>query len=156
MTVVHVENADIDRATLKDHLKVAQGRLDEREYVDTAIVADAEQRLRAGRVEVLVLDIGLNIPVDNETMPALLRRLVQFRQHPDSQAQKDCDAYRLAHLAAHRGVPCALLTNWPDYMRNDKSVTQASLRKAFGVEEVFDKDSAGFRACAAWVRQKLR
>ena len=80
-------------------------------------------------------------------------------QHENASSQTNCTlqnfyAYRLARLAHSLGVPCALLTNFPEYLGLEGQQLEV-LRDAFHARAVFRKDEAGMAACASWVRQEL-
>jgi hypothetical protein len=154
MTIMHVEDNGITRESLANLLGVRNGRIEGDEYVSTGIVAAAEERLSRGTVGALVLDIGLNARWDNANMHRALRNLVSA---PEGQLPGDPGlvSYRLARTARDQKVPCALLTNWPDYLKESEGLTLKALRDAFHAEAVFRKDEAGMSECAAWVRHYL-
>jgi hypothetical protein len=156
MSVIHVEDNGITRASLANLAGVKAGRIGGHVYIATGIVAAVEERLIEGTVQALVLDLGLNARWDNRNMLRGLRRLILASGRPDPQKGRGFPAHRLALLARDHEVPCALLTNWPDYFREGDQLTTEALRKAFYAEAVFRKDETGMSACAAWVREHLR
>ena len=154
MIILHVEDNGITRESLAHLLGVRNGRIDGHEYVSTGIVAAAEERLSRGTVRALVLDIGLNVRWDNANIHRALRNLVAAPE-PRLAGDPGLLSYRLALRARDLKVPCALLSNWPDYLKDEDGLTLEALRDTFHAEAVFRKDEAGMSACAAWVRHAL-
>jgi hypothetical protein len=154
MAILHVENRDDTRSVLADHLGAKGGVVDGLAYVSTSLFGAAEARLRSGTVRALVLDLGLNPEWDNRNLSRALRQLALGKKPLDHQEVQDFYAYRLAHLAQSLGVPCSLLTNFPEYLGLEGPQLEA-LRDAFHAEAVFRKDEYGIAACACWVRQEF-
>jgi hypothetical protein len=155
MAVLHVEDNAITRASLAHLVGVRNGRISGHAFIATGIVAAAMERLNQGTVIALVLDIGLNAPWDNKHMRRALHDLLVAPDRDDPAFESGLGAHRLAMLARTHNVPCALLTNWPDYLNEEDGCSERELREAFGADEVFRKDETGMTECAAWVRQHL-
>jgi hypothetical protein len=155
MTIMHVEDNGITRASLANLVGVKNGRIEGHEYIATGIVAAAAERLSQGTVRALVLDIGLNVRWDNANMHRALRDLVTGPEFHGPREDPALVSHRLAVLARDQKVPCALLTNWPDYLKEEGGLTLKVLRDAFCAEVIFRKDEAGMSECAAWVRHYL-
>jgi hypothetical protein len=155
MTVLHVEDNGITRASLARLLGVKNGRIDGHAYISTGIAAAARERLSQGTVSALVLDIGLNVKWDNRKMRQALRTLILNPEQPDHEEEPGGSAHGLALEARRHRVPCALLTNWLDYLSGEDGCSARALRDAFCAQAVFQKDETGMGECAAWVRQQL-
>ncbi|HKM57041.1 MAG TPA: hypothetical protein VJY33_26785 [Isosphaeraceae bacterium] len=153
MSVVHVENQDITRAALADLMGVEDGRIDGTKYIDTSLFGVAEGQLRKGKVQALVLDLGLNPKWDNTHLPRVLKQLAQGLDIAAQDAE-NFYAYRLALLAHERQVPCALLSNFPGMLGLDEQRSK-TLLAAFHAEKIFPKTDVGVEECADWIRQIL-
>jgi hypothetical protein len=153
MSVLHVENDDITRDALVRLMEEEDVQVDRDRYIPVSVYGEAEKRLHRGGVQLLILDLGLNPTWDNRNLPRVLRRLAEGLGL-EPQDVENFYAFRLARLAHDRGVPCALLTNFPEYLQLDGTRLDA-LRNAFGAQAVFKKDEAGMTACVTWVGQIL-
>jgi hypothetical protein len=154
MAILHVENRDDTRAVLADLLGVEDGTVEGLAHASTSVFGAAEAQLRSGSVRVLVLDLGLNPEWDNQNLPRALRQLAQAGTPLGEQDAREFYAFRLAQLAHDLGVPCALLTNFPEYLGLEGRQLEA-VRDAFHAKAVFRKDEAGMAECASWVRSEL-
>src|SRR5208283_3841334 len=110
--------------------------------------------LRKGKVQALVLDLGLNPKWDNTHLPRVLKQLAQGLDIAAQDAE-NFYAYRLALLAHERQVPCALLSNFPGMLGLDEQRSK-TLLAAFHAEKIFPKTDVGVEECADWIRQILR
>jgi CheY-like chemotaxis protein len=150
MSVLHVENDDNPRDALA---RLVKEEVDGVRLISVSNYGEAEKRLRGSGVQLLILDLGLNPTWDNRNLPRVLRRLAEGLEL-DPQDAEHFYAFRLARLAHDRGVPCVLLTAFPEHLRLDGARSEA-LRNAFHAQAVFKKDEAGLTECAAWVGEHL-
>jgi hypothetical protein len=111
-----------------------------------------ERLLRDEPVSAFVLDLSLD-PWSHRNILRLLLRLINEKENLEAEDEAKFHAYRLALLAHHRGVPCALLTNWQDFINPEKGVTEEAMRKVFHVNAIFGKED--LTPCAAWVKKQV-
>jgi hypothetical protein len=162
MSVIHVEDNQITREALAHALGVRDWRVGGYEYVSTSVPSVAADELRRGKAHALILDIGLT-PFQSPDLLQWLGRQArgdrtQEPAEPEGAQSWRPEAYRLALLAYHSKVPCALLTNWADYPdpQTGQRYPLEVLRDIFHAKAVFPKDEAGILKCADWIREMLK
>lgn len=165
MVVMHVENQDITRKALADSLGVKddhfQWKGQMHKLLSTALVEHARDALKkAGQVDILVLDIGLDVGWDNLHMLDTLGHLATGT--PRESGPTSCLAHELAVLGRKCKVNCALLTNYADYVGKPiaqgdakKMLTREDLLRIFMADAIFRKSDTGVPDCATWIKGKL-